>query len=426
MLVGALVVAERALPGGVVDVPLGERHSLRPRRLPGELDGRERGAGVAAGAAGDQRDDLLVERGLDRGGAAAHDLGELLLGERLELDDLAAGEEGGVDLEVGVLRRGADQRHEALLDRGQERVLLRLVEAVDLVEEEDRPLPVAAQPVAGALHHAADVVDPGRDGRELLECGAGLVGDDAGERRLPRPGRAVQDQRAQAVILDRAPQRRALAEHVLLPDQLVERARADSLRHGASAAERSRAASAKRSLITPVCSARGDARGLLRADPRGRGRERLRALPEHGRAARLQKTADEWVHRDELLFQTVHQSSELWLKLAWNDVEAATAHLGDGEIAAALRLLRRSALCLRYATTQLDMLEQMSPWEYQEIRKVLGHGSGFDSPGWRELRRVTPRSARRSTRCASGRASRSRTSTCRGASTRSSTSSPRR
>ena len=36
------------------------------------------------------------------------------------------------------------------------------------------------------------------------------------------------------------------------------------------------------------------------------------------------------------------------------------------------------------------MLEQMSPWEYQEIRKVLGHGSGFDSPGWRELRRVVP------------------------------------
>ena len=104
----------------------------------------------------------------------------------------------------------------------------------------------------------------------------------------------------------------------------------------------------------------------------------------------LQKTADEWVHRDELLFQTVHQSSELWLKLAWNDVEAATAQLGASEIAAALRLLRRATLCLRYATEQLDMLEQMSPWEYQEIRKVLGHGSGFDSPGWRELRRVVP------------------------------------
>jgi tryptophan 2,3-dioxygenase len=37
------------------------------------------------------------------------------------------------------------------------------------------------------------------------------------------------------------------------------------------------------------------------------------------------------------------------------------------------------------------MLERMSPWEYQEIRKVLGHGSGFDSPGWRDLRHVFPR-----------------------------------
>jgi tryptophan 2,3-dioxygenase len=104
----------------------------------------------------------------------------------------------------------------------------------------------------------------------------------------------------------------------------------------------------------------------------------------------LQKGPDEWVHRDELLFQVVHQSSELWLKLAWNDVETAAAHIGRGEGDTALRLLRRSALCLVYATTQLDMLEQMSPWEYQEIRKVLGHGSGFDSPGWRELRRVMP------------------------------------
>ena len=36
------------------------------------------------------------------------------------------------------------------------------------------------------------------------------------------------------------------------------------------------------------------------------------------------------------------------------------------------------------------MLEHMSPWEYQEVRKVLGHGSGFDSPGFREIRRVAP------------------------------------
>ncbi len=104
----------------------------------------------------------------------------------------------------------------------------------------------------------------------------------------------------------------------------------------------------------------------------------------------LQKPPGEQVHRDELLFQTVHQSSELWLKLAWTEVEEATRLLGENELAAAERLLRRATLCLVYVTRLLDMLEEMSPWEYQEIRKVLGHGSGFDSPGFREIRRVTP------------------------------------
>src|SRR6478672_9501641 len=90
----------------------------------------------------------------------------------------------------------------------------------------------------------------------------------------------------------------------------------------------------------------------------------------------LQKTPEEQAHPDELLFQTVHQSSELWLKLGTSEVARATVHLRAGELAAALRLLRRAALCLQFITRQLDMLEQMSPWEYQTIRRVLGHGSG--------------------------------------------------
>jgi tryptophan 2,3-dioxygenase len=104
----------------------------------------------------------------------------------------------------------------------------------------------------------------------------------------------------------------------------------------------------------------------------------------------LQKAPEERAHPDELLFQTVHQSSELWLKFATAEVARGTGHIRAGELGAALRLLRRASLALQYVTTQLDMLEQMSPWEYQTIRRVLGHGSGFDSPGFREVRRVTP------------------------------------
>ena len=104
----------------------------------------------------------------------------------------------------------------------------------------------------------------------------------------------------------------------------------------------------------------------------------------------LQKTPEEQAHRDELLFQTVHQSSELWLKLASNETAEAAALVEREEIAGALRLLRRASLALQLITGQLDMLEQMSPWEYQEVRAVLGHGSGFDSPGFRALRGVLP------------------------------------
>ena len=105
----------------------------------------------------------------------------------------------------------------------------------------------------------------------------------------------------------------------------------------------------------------------------------------------LQKRPEEQAHRDELLFKTTHQASELWLKLACYEVETAAELVRSGDVGGALRLLRRATLALQLVTANLDMLEHMSPWEYtREIRPVLGHGSGFDSPGFREVRRVTP------------------------------------
>lgn len=104
----------------------------------------------------------------------------------------------------------------------------------------------------------------------------------------------------------------------------------------------------------------------------------------------LQKPVEEQAHRDELLFQTVHQSSELWLKHACFEVETATSLISQDDLAGAIRLLRRAVLGLRLVTSQLDMLEHMSPWEYQEVRKVLGHGSGFDSPGFNRIKVVSP------------------------------------
>lgn len=104
----------------------------------------------------------------------------------------------------------------------------------------------------------------------------------------------------------------------------------------------------------------------------------------------LQGSPQEWRHRDELLFTTVHQVSELWLKHASFEIEGAGRLVGEGELAAANRLLRRAGHDMRLVTDSLEMLEHLSPWDYQEIRMALGHGSGFDSPGFNRLRQEMP------------------------------------
>jgi tryptophan 2,3-dioxygenase len=104
----------------------------------------------------------------------------------------------------------------------------------------------------------------------------------------------------------------------------------------------------------------------------------------------LQKTPSEVAHRDEHLFQTVHQASELWLKLASLEIESATELIGEDHPAAATRLVRRATDAMLLVTTQLGMLEHMSPVDYAIVRTALGHGAGFDSPGFRRVHRVSP------------------------------------
>lgn len=104
----------------------------------------------------------------------------------------------------------------------------------------------------------------------------------------------------------------------------------------------------------------------------------------------LQKTPAEVVHRDEHLFQTVHQASELWLKLACIEIEAAIAHIERDALPPALRLLARANEIMTLLPGQLHMLEHMSIVDYTIVRTVLGHGSGFDSPGFRGVHRVSP------------------------------------
>ena len=83
----------------------------------------------------------------------------------------------------------------------------------------------------------------------------------------------------------------------------------------------------------------------------------------------LQKAPAEMGHRDELLFQTIHQTAELWLKLAAFEVETATGAISRDETWPAVRLLRRAVASLDLVVSGTMMLEHLAPWDYHGVRR---------------------------------------------------------
>ncbi len=225
VLVAALVVADglalhRVLGVGQRDLLAGARGGVQR-----QLERVQRRARVPARAPGDELDDLVGRRPADLLQRPPQQPRDVVLRELVQLVDLGARDQGRVDLEVRVLGGRADEHDQAFLDRGQQRVLLGLVEAVDLVQEEDRVAAVAAA-LAGAGDHLAHLRPPGLDGGELLEGRVGVLGGHPRERRLAGPGRPVEDHRVRLAGLDRGPQRARRAEQVGLADELLERPRA--------------------------------------------------------------------------------------------------------------------------------------------------------------------------------------------------------
>src|SRR5207249_2818724 len=79
--------------------------------------------------------------------------------EGFELEERRAAEERSVHLEERILGSRADKRENAFLDRGQQRVLLRLVESMDFVKEQDRAAVVLSEGRLGRGDGVAHVLD---------------------------------------------------------------------------------------------------------------------------------------------------------------------------------------------------------------------------------------------------------------------------
>ncbi len=103
-----------------------------------------------------------------------------------------------------------------------------------------------------------------------------------------------------------------------------------------------------------------------------------------------QKPLAEMANADELQFQIVHQVEELWMKLMAYTLVEVLEFIEQQNVHRIVTLMGRVNQIMRMMTAQLDLLETMSPKEYQQIRLQLGNGSGQESPGFKLLLRMPP------------------------------------
>jgi tryptophan 2,3-dioxygenase len=88
---------------------------------------------------------------------------------------------------------------------------------------------------------------------------------------------------------------------------------------------------------------------------------------------------------DELMFITIHQASELWMKLAIFELSGAMREIADGAIRPALKMLARVGCIQANLTQSWSILATMTPAEYSAFRPTLGESSGFQSYQYREI-----------------------------------------
>ncbi len=99
----------------------------------------------------------------------------------------------------------------------------------------------------------------------------------------------------------------------------------------------------------------------------------------------LQQPLSTPAHHDEMLFIIIHQVYELWFKQILHEVHAIVRELNAGELLPVAKHFRRVHTIQRLLEQQIDVLETMTPQEFNAFRDNLNPASGFQSIQFREL-----------------------------------------
>ncbi|SMO80540.1 tryptophan 2,3-dioxygenase [Gracilimonas mengyeensis] len=99
----------------------------------------------------------------------------------------------------------------------------------------------------------------------------------------------------------------------------------------------------------------------------------------------LQQLKSDPPEHDETLFIIIHQTYELWFKQILHEFGKLRKELEDGNTWSSLKTMRRVLTILKTMVAQIDILETMTPLEFNSFRKFLGQSSGFQSLQFREM-----------------------------------------
>lgn len=88
---------------------------------------------------------------------------------------------------------------------------------------------------------------------------------------------------------------------------------------------------------------------------------------------------------DEVLFIIIHQTYELWFKQMLHEFKKLRKELEAGHTWTSVKTMRRVLTILKTMVAQIDILETMTPLEFESFRDFLDEASGFQSIQFREI-----------------------------------------
>jgi tryptophan 2,3-dioxygenase len=91
------------------------------------------------------------------------------------------------------------------------------------------------------------------------------------------------------------------------------------------------------------------------------------------------------LEHDEMLFITVHQVSELWMKLMLHELSGVFESVRRDHLDPSFKMLARISRIQAQLLSTWEVLSTMTPADYSAFRNSLGRSSGFQSEQYRLL-----------------------------------------